>query len=261
MSEFNQIQKVVYVYDGTFEGFLCCVYNYYYNRLKPASIVTHKDFIPSFYDSFVVETNFEQAYRVRYAIEEKISPRALKFLTECLLTCLSEKEMYMLRFVIKGFKKGDIITNDLADSDVNALFKAHRQLERESHHFLGWVRFYKAGDVYVSKIRPKNYVLSLISWHFTTRFKNQPFMIYDETHNQALIYANGKQTILEVDNIQMPDIDENEQLMQALWKNFYDTIAIKERYNPKCRMSFMPKRLWSNLPEMNDTKNTKQICE
>ena len=261
MSELNHTQQVVYVYDGTFEGFLCCVFNFYYNRLKPIAIVTHKDFTPSFYDSFVVETDFEQAYRVRYAIEEKISSRALKFLTECMLTFLEEKEMYMLRFVVKGFKMGPAIINDLADSDVNTLFKAHRHLERESHHYLGWVRFYKAGEVYVSKIRPKNKVLSLITWHFTTRFKNQPFMIYDETHNQALISADGKHTIIEVDSLEMPQIDENEKLMQALWKNFYDTIAIKERYNPKCRMSFMPKRLWSNLTEMNDTNNTKQICE
>ena len=261
MSELSTNQQVIYVYDGTFEGFLCCVYNYYYNRLKPVAIITHKDFTPSFYDSFVVETDYEQAYRVRFAIEEKIGNRALNFLTECQLTFLAEKEMYMLRFVVKGFKKGPPIINDLADSDVNALFKAHRHLEREAHHFLGFVRFYKAGDVYVSKIRPKNQILSLISWHFTTRFKNQPFMIYDETHSQVLIALAGKHTVMEVDNIELPEMDENEIVMQALWKNFYDTIAIKERYNPKCRMSFMPKRLWSNLPEMQETKNTKQICE
>lgn len=261
MSELNKNQQVIYVYDGTFEGFLCCVYNYYYNRLKPVEIVTHKDACPSFYDSFVVETDYEQAYRVRFAIEEKIGGRALKFLTECQLTFLQGKEMYMLRFVVKGFKNGSDIINNLADADVNILFKAHRHLERESHNFLGLVRFYKAGDIYVSKIRPKNQILSLITWHFTTRFKNQPFMIYDETHNQALVAANGKHTIIEVDNIQMPEIDENERTMQALWKNFYDTIAIKERNNPKCRMSFMPKRLWSNLPEMQDTNNLKEICE
>ena len=58
MSELNNNQKVIYVYDGTFEGLLCCVYNYYYNRLKPASIVSFADHIPSFYESFVVETNY-----------------------------------------------------------------------------------------------------------------------------------------------------------------------------------------------------------
>ncbi len=256
MSELNTNQKVVYIYDGTFEGFLCCVYNYYYNRLKPVAITTYLDYTPSFYESFVVETDFEQAYKVRFAIEEKIGSRSLKFLSECILTCLEEKEMYMLRFVVKGFKTGQDLLNQLTDEDVNKLFKAHRHLERESHSFLGFVRFYKAGDVYISKINPKNQILPLITWHFTTRFRKHTFMIYDETHHQALVYSGGKHRILDVDDIELPPITEDEKEMQTLWKNFYDTIAIKERFNPKCRMNFMPKRVWSNLPEMQeDYKN------
>ncbi len=257
MSELNNNQKVIYVYDGTFEGLLCCVYNYYYNRLKPVSIVSFTDFTPSFYESFAVVTNYEQAYKVRYAIEEKIGGKSLKFLEECALTCLEEKEMYMLRFIVKGFKIGPAILNQLTDEDVNQLFKAHRHMERESHSFLGFVRFYKAGDVYVAKIRPKNQILSLIAHHFITRFSKQTFMIYDEVHHQALVYGSGKYKILEVDNIELPPITQDEKQMQELWKNFYNAIAIKERFNPKCRMNFMPKRLWSNLPEMQEDNKNK----
>ena len=50
----------------------------------------------------------------------------------------------------------------------------------------------------------------------------------------------------------LPEMDDEELAMQKLWKLFYDTIAIKERYNPKCRMSFLPKRTWDLLPEMKD---------
>ena len=48
MSELNHAQQVIYVYDGSFEGFLCCVYNYYYNRLKPVAIMSQDNFTPSF---------------------------------------------------------------------------------------------------------------------------------------------------------------------------------------------------------------------
>ena len=259
MSENKHAQQVVYVYDGTFEGFLCCVYNYYYNRLKPVTIMSHTDFTPSFYDNLMVDTDFEQAYRVRFAIEEKIGRRNLEFLTECFLTCLEEKEMYMLRYVVKGFKIGPNIIDMLSDDDVDTLFKAHHHLERESQHFLGLVRFYRAGEVYVSKIEPKNQVLPLITWHFTNRFANQRFMIYDATHGQALIYANRSHKLIQVDNIELPPLDEDEKQTQRLWKNFYDTIAIKERYNPRCRMNFMPKRFWSNLPEMNDLSQVNNL--
>ena len=261
MSEINHTQKVVYVYDGSFEGFLCCVYNYYYNRLKPAAIMSQDNFTPSFYDNLMLDTDFEQAYKVRFAIEEKMGYRNLEFLTGCFLTCLEDKEMYMLRYIVKGFKKGPGIIDMLTDSDVNTLFKAHRHLERESHHFLGLVRFYRAGEVYVSKIEPKNRILPLIAWHFTNRFADQRFMIYDATHRQALIYSNGNYKIILADNVQLPPMDENEKRTRRLWKNFYDTIAIKERYNPRCRMNFMPKRFWNNLTEMNDTGILPQIPE
>ena len=133
---------------------------------------------------------------MRFAIEEKIGHYNLKFLTECFYTCLEEKEMYMLRYVIKGFKVGAKIKDVLTDNDVNILSKAHRHLERESHHFLGFVRFYRAGDVYVSKIEPKNSILPLIASHFAQRFANQQFMIYDAVHKQALISVNGNNFLL-----------------------------------------------------------------
>ena len=248
----SENQKVMYIYDGSFEGFLCCVYNFYYNRLKPAAIVSQADFTPSFYENLMIDTDYEQVYKVRFAIEEKMGRHNLEFLTGCFLTCLEEKEMYMLRYVVKGFRVGRGIINMLTDSDVSVLFKAHRHMEREKQHFLGVVRFYKAGEVYVSKIEPKNQILPLIAWHFTQRFANQRFMIYDATHRQALIYAGGDYRIIYVEDIELPPVSEDEKQTQRLWKQFYDTIAIKERYNPRCRMNFMPKRLWRNLPEMQE---------
>ncbi len=253
----SENQKVVYIYDGSFEGFLCCVYNFYYNHLKPADIVSRAEYEPTFYENIIIEIDFEKVYKVRLAIEEKMGRKNLDFLNDCMLTCLDKKEMYMLRYIVKGFKIGPNIINHLSDEDVSTLYKAHRHLQREAHHFLGLVRFYRAGDVYVSAINPKNRILPLLAWHFTGRFANQRFMIYDEIHKQALIYANKDYKIIHVDNIQLPPVSADEKQMEKLWKRFYDTIAIKERYNPKCRMNFMPKRTWVNLPEMQNTDNRR----
>lgn len=253
-------EKVIYVYDGSFEGFLCCIYNFYYNRLKPTDIVPMYEYEPSFYQTVEVETDFEQAYKVKFAIEEQMGYENLNFLRECLLSCRKNKEMHMLYYAVKGFKIGGKIKNMLTDEDVNRLFKAHTHLERERRLYLGIVRFYKSGDVYISCIQPQNRVLPLIAWHFCTRFSTQRFMIYDKTHGQALINSDGENRIVFADDIRLPPPDENELATQKLWKGFYDAIAIKERYNPKCRMSFMPKRVWNNLPEMStDVLDTPKL--
>ena len=46
--------------------------------------------------------------------------------------------------------------------------------------------------------------------------------------------------------------DEIEANYRILWKRFYDTIAIKERENPRGRMTHMPKRYWNTMTEFQD---------
>jgi probable DNA metabolism protein len=46
------------------------------------------------------------------------------------------------------------------------------------------------------------------------------------------------------------DYTDDEKEYRKLWKKFYDSVAIEERKNEKCRMGQMPKRYWKNLTEM-----------
>ena len=46
--------------------------------------------------------------------------------------------------------------------------------------------------------------------------------------------------------------NETEAAYRLLWKRFYDTVAIRERENPKLRMTHMPKRYWSTMTEFQD---------
>lgn len=244
--------KAVYIYDGSFDGFLCCVYNFYYNNIKPVAICTPQSFSPSFYQNIEIITRQHEAATVEKAIEEKIYHGCCEYLKKCMLCSFSEKEMHMLNYVHKGFKAGNKIAKMLTDDDVNALFKAVRNIDREKHHYLGIVRFYKSDDVYISKIAPKNQILPLIAQHFAGRYRDMKFMIYDETNRQAMISLFGKYKIVNADDIILPDISREEVCMQNLWKGFYDTISIKERENKRLRMNYLPKYQWEYLPELKE---------
>jgi len=46
---------------------------------------------------------------------------------------------------------------------------------------------------------------------------------------------------------------EKEELdIEDLWKTFFQTIAIEERKNERCQKSFMPKKYWKYMIEMED---------
>lgn len=249
---------VIYVYDGTFEGFLCCVYNHYYNYKKPVDIVTEENFEYTLFEHVHIDTEIDKSEKVAASIKAKISQQSYDFIEDCFYSCLVCKEKYMLRYIIQGFIIGSKIFNLLGDDNVSILKKAHLHLMREVHRYLGLVRFYKAEDIYISVITPKNKILKFISYHFSQRFSNQTFMIYDKNHNQALFSSRGETVLADVDGIDIPEISDNEIDMQILWKQFYDTIAIKERTNHRARMNFMPKRTWEYLPEMQNLQQLKE---
>ena len=69
---------VDYLYDGTFEGFLTCVYAHYYEG-KASGIYNRENYQASMLSGFrIIETEGEKAAKVYEAIERKISGNDLR---------------------------------------------------------------------------------------------------------------------------------------------------------------------------------------
>jgi probable DNA metabolism protein len=204
------------------------------------------------YEVYIIETDELKAKRVLKSISQKISKDALKLVKTVFLSCLDQKELHMLKFLLRGYEEGRYIINKLGDPDVAVLLKAERHLRGEAHLLSGFIRFTDYDGSLAAAITPKNYVLPFIMRHFIMRFKDEDFIIYDKTNKAALIYQNRKAEIISLKDIKFPEISEEESKFRDLWKRFYDTIAIEARTNPRCRMTHMPKRYWENMPEMQD---------
>ncbi|MEN6391847.1 MAG: DUF4130 domain-containing protein, partial [Syntrophomonas sp.] len=50
------------------------------------------------------------------------------------------------------------------------------------------------------------------------------------------------------------ELEEDEQYYQRLWKQYYESIAIISRKNPRLQKQFMPERYWKHLVEKNSVK-------
>ena len=127
--------------------------------------------------------------------------------------------------------------------------KATTHLKGEVHLLRGFIRFSEQEGVLIAEIEPKNRVLPLLRRHFCDRYRNERFFLYDRTHQEALFYAEGRSAVRPLEHFQMAPPDEAEARYRLLWKRFYDTIAIRERENPRCRMTHMPKRYWGTMTE------------
>ncbi|MDR1043267.1 MAG: TIGR03915 family putative DNA repair protein [Clostridiales Family XIII bacterium] len=109
-----------------------------------------------------------------------------------------------------------------------------------------------AKEILYARVSPDHEALEFLAPHFADRFKNEPFIIHDTRRGRA-VFAWRRQwhiaDFTEQDAAMLGDT-AREEAYRSLWRNYFDTIAIKERTNPRCQRNLMPARYWENLPEM-----------
>lgn len=255
---------VVYYYDGTFVGLLACIYESYYAAEMPTDIVDLHAAQMQLFPGKQIFSHREKSVRVKNALQAKAGKRVYAFMQRAFLTCLPGKELALLRFARLAFARGAQVMDLLTHPVMLPLANAVTHLRKEVEQLLGFIRFVQYGEVLVSIIEPKNQVLPLLSRHFCDRFNGEAFLIFDKTHCQVLQHYAGRSEIRFGDQIRLPKLSEEEACLRALWKQFYDTIAIRARYNPVCRRSHMPKRYWRNMtefqhPELKEVKGNSLL--
>ena len=241
--------NLVYCYDGSFDGLLTCVFESFDKKESPLDIASLDEGAPFLLPVRLIETDEQKARRVLRSIPLKIGPEALSLVRRGFLTCHQQKELLILQFLRLGFKKGAAVVDMLQDETVHALTKAVGHLNGEAHLYTGFVRFSEANGALSAMIEPKNFVLPLLAPHFAARLPGENFLIYDKTHEMALIHRPGTLAIVPAENFKMPRPGEEELRFRALWRLFYDTIEVEGRHNERTRMGHMPKRYWRCMTE------------
>ena len=262
---------VDYLYDGTFEGFLTCVYAHYYEE-KAVGIYRKERYQASLLSGCrTVETEEKKASRVYNAIEKKISRDDLRRIYRVFQSSDTEKENKLLRYIVLGFREGPETSLLHSNPVVYDVQKCEYKVTCEIHRILGLARFsalkYDSGDRYGAvgsgigyggaggpeilycRIEPDHDILEFIAGHFSDRLKNEPFIIHDKTRNKAVFAQNGGWYISDFDGKGLPVPGAGEREYSSLWKKYFETIAIRERTNPACQKRLMPVRYWKNLTE------------
>ena len=241
--------RFAYEYDGSFAGFLTCVFEAYARKEEPACFLTHQDGRVTLWPARAVDTDDQKARRVYRSLDRSMGQQGKRLVTYGFLTCLEERELRLWEFLRLGYERGPSVVRDLTDSRVAVLMKAVRHLTNEAHLLKGFARFSDQGGVLAGEIAPKNRVLPLLRPHFAARYPGETIILYDRTHREALFCRKGNWAIVPLEQFSLAPPEQGEGDWRALWRRFYDTIAIEGRDNPRCRMTHMPKRYWGTMTE------------
>ncbi len=241
-----------YLYDGTFEGLLSCIYAHYYQS-KCHGIYRSNQYLGDLVaQNQNIVTDMSHAKKVYDAIPLKISQTSFRTIFHLFLSSCPDKESLILDYLILGFKIGSKIDSLHADPLVLRVQKESKKVSLEVHRFYGLVRFSDMGDFLYSKIEPDNDIIALLGPHFSDRFSPEKIIIHDNRRGIALFAHQGKWFVRDfTQNVNHLKTDA-ELFFSGLWQDYHKTVAIKERINPKLQKQYMPKRYWDNLTEFNN---------
>ena len=246
---------LAYTYDGSFDGLLTCIYQYYYSPKKAETITCKYNYIPDLiHEEIYIEADEEKSLKVIKAIESKIGSSALKNIFTLFLSEENNIEMLILEYIKIGFKLGSEIHNHLHNPIVLEATKCCRRVSYEAHRMCGFVRFKCiSNDIYYSSIEPDHNILTIIAPHFCERFPTQRWLIHDIKRDLAIIY-DCHQWVLSAFKKEDAKVllSVTDGLYEELWKTYYNTVAIKERENSRLRRQMMPQRYWKHMLEVRD---------
>ena len=240
-----------YYYDGTFEGLLTAIYEAYYRRETPNIFPEQKNMqLQMFATNVKIEMSEEKASKVYEAIHKKISYNALKNTYHAYLSEIEGISQDIFKYLKLGFKIGKKVDLYLADERVLPVHKAAKSVQREKHLMLGILRFKSLhDDLYYASYEPDHNVTALLISHFSKRLSSQNWIIHDVKRNIAAIYDKSNCIITDLPGeiYKQPIVKADEY--ESLFKEFFNSICIKERINPKLQKQFLPKRYWKHLVE------------
>ena len=249
-----------YTYDGTFEGLLSVIFEAYEHKAFPDKIARQGQEQPGiFATNTFVGASEEKATRVWLGLKKKLSEGACNDLYKTYLWEQPGFEMLIFRYVQLAFASTVNIEENFAEDCVRQITQISRQIFREKHRMEAFVRFQKTADsLFYATIEPDFNVLPLLKEHFSKRYADQQWLIYDVKRHYGLHYDLEKTNFicLEEANIHAKTgalpaniLEEREPLYEALWQTYFQHVNIPERANRKLHLRHMPMRYWKYLTE------------
>lgn len=165
--------NIVYLYDGSYEGLLCCIFESFEKKELPVDIQPENAVQMTLYGTKIILTDISKFDRVREGILKKTSEDVYSYVEFSYYTCHPKKELLILDFIGLSLKYGIKVLSMLTNNTVLQLQDSIKALTREAHQFQGFVRFSVYGDFMLSVIEPKNFVLPLLAPHFCDRYTNE----------------------------------------------------------------------------------------
>ncbi|MDR0558571.1 MAG: TIGR03915 family putative DNA repair protein [Prevotellaceae bacterium] len=248
----------IFYYDRTFEGLLTAIFDAYSRKIFPDRLLKNGEIAPLFAEiSHTVISSNENALRVWRGLQRKLPKNICNMLIYVWMSELEGSDALLFRYICKTFDSDCPIAGNFGDSDVLEVRNIARKVAHEALYVKQFVRFGKTADgIFFAPVSPIYNALPLTVDHFTNRFADQQWIVYDMRRKYGFYYDLRRTTEITFSDSLPHDGKPDESLMatdeklfQDLWKNYFKALTIMERINPRLHRQNMPVRFWKYLTE------------
>ena len=250
---------VIYIFDGSFEGLLTAIFEFYERKPNQVHLVSKDRFQPSLLgESLEIISDEIKGDRVWSGLKKKLGANGLQRFYKSYLSEDAKVFQDLFDFACYIFDNGLGAENNFGHPAVIAIAKASRSVDREKHRMKAFIRFQETVDgLFYAPIEPDYNVLPLISSFFKNRYADQKWIIYDLKRKYGLYYDLEKVSQIQMDHtpevrgkLHNNDIlQDKETLYEILWKDYFKSTNIPARKNMKLHLQHVPKRYWKYLTE------------
>jgi probable DNA metabolism protein len=249
-----------YVFDGSFEGLLTAVFEFY--DMKPGSVKLIPQHIhePDLLNNYVeIISDEAKATRVWAGLQKKLSTNWQTRFYKTFLSESAESFQHLFDYACYVFDNSVRVEANYGHPSVIAIAKMDKSVNRERHRMKAFIRFQQTADgIFYAPIEPDYNVLPLIADFFRNRYADQKWIIYDLKRKYGLYYNLEKveevafELIDQVKNDEyLPStvVNDKEELYSILWHDYFRSTNIPARKNMKLHLQHVPKRYWKYLTE------------
>ncbi len=199
----GETKMVIYVCEDCVDGIFTGVYNAWASRLGHANVALRVEGptdLELFAEYRSVETDAQKAQKVADTIRRRMGETSYEMIYRAALANAPEKADCIYRVLAVGLSRhtdsriARHLIEGLQDTNACRIFELSRKVQNEAHRYEGFVRFREIeGGVLFSEIEAENQILPLIGEHFSDRFPNEHFLIFDHCSGDCLVHAARQQ--------------------------------------------------------------------
>lgn len=254
----------IFVFDGTLEGILTSIFECYSKKSAVVKLVSTTWYQPdAFQESYEVISQPDKANRVWNGLQAKLGKEWMRALYTSFLSENPQTFQHLFDFVRYILDNPAGASGNYGNASVLAISQMDRKVHREKHRMEAFIRFQQTADgIFYAHIEPDFNVLPLLSDHFSKRYADQKWIIFDLKRKYGLFYDLDKVVEITFDFTQdlspalnaLPAkvLDPKEELYALLWKDYFKSTNIPARKNMKLHIQHVPKRYWKYLSEKQE---------